>query len=287
MQDQPHTSQSQEAAQEGDRERDRPPFTPFFTLVNDLSSGEQSTYHPSQVHYLFSDDDVSEVLTGALLRCMDQDADQDLVDDEVGEQDDGEDETSSSSSATFRRDGTRTRSEKSRARDRQKMRERAGKRRLKEGNTEREERVIIVDVNEAGDGVTGISSLSPSWQVLSAEIGKAPTWDKDGAESEGGRGELAGGLMLRIEGVGLDCGEPASNSGGGVGLGVAGGGSKGKGKEKERERDGGGDGTTGSASGMGEEEMQILMEGFDRKMGMLRRIVQRGSRESLVEGEKS
>jgi len=218
---------------------------------------------------------------------MDQDADQDLVDDEVGEQDDGEDETSSSSSATFRRDGTRTRSEKSRARDRQKMRERAGKRRLKEGNTEREERVIIVDVNEAGDGVTGISSLSPSWQVLSAEIGKAPTWDKDGAESEGGRGELAGGLMLRIEGVGLDCGEPASNSGGGVGLGVAGGGSKGKGKEKERERDGGGDGTTGSASGMGEEEMQILMEGFDRKMGMLRRIVQRGSRESLVEGEKS
>ena len=217
---------------------------------------------------------------------MDQDADHDLADDEVEEQDDGEDATSSSSSATFRRDGTRIRSEKSRARDRQKLRERAGKGRQKEGTTEREERVIIVDVNEAGDGVTGVSSLSPSWQVLSAEIGKAPTWDKDGAESEGGRGELAGGLMLKIEGVGLDCGEPVS-SGAGLGLGVASGGSKGKGKEKERDRDAGGDVATGSASGMGEEEMQTLMEGFDRKMGMLRRIVQRGSRESLVEREKS
>lgn len=218
---------------------------------------------------------------------MDQESGQDLEDAEVEEQDDGEDATSSSSSATFRRDGTRIRSERSKAK--QKQREGAAKGRQKDKG--REERVVIVDINESGDGVTGVSSLSPSWQVLSAEIGKAPTWDKDGAESEGGRGELAGGLMLRIEGVGLDCGEPASSGGGAgaVGLGLAGGGSKGKGKEKEKERDGGGgggDAQSGSTSAVGEEEMQILMEGFDRKMGILRRIVQRGSRESLVEGER-
>ncbi|KAL5327637.1 hypothetical protein ACEPPN_005338 [Leptodophora sp. 'Broadleaf-Isolate-01'] len=267
-------------------ERERPPFTPFFTLVNDLSGGEQSTHHPSQVHYIFADDDVSEVLTGALLRAMDRegegvgDADGEVGEGEgEGEEDEGEGETSSGSSATFRRDGTRIRSERSRAklRDKQKDKER--------GATGREERVVIVDVNETGDAVTGVSSLSPSWQVLSAEIGKAPTWDKDGAESEGGRGELAGGLMLRIEGVGLDFGEPTS-AGAGLGIGVgAGAGTSGKGKGKEREGDAGSANVSGS--GMGEEEMQALMEGFDRKMGMLRRIVQRGSRESLLDGDKS
>ncbi|KAG4439952.1 hypothetical protein IFR05_004578 [Cadophora sp. M221] len=287
LQDQPET----ETGGEVGVERERPPFTPFFTLVNDLSGGEQSTHHPSQVHYIFADDDVSEVLTGALLRAMDGDPDRapdgdgeegevEVGDEEEGE---GEGETSSGSSATFRRDGTRVRSERSRAR--LKLRQRDKQRGA--GATGREERVVIVDVNESGDAVTGVSSLSPSWQVISAEIGKAPTWDKDGAESEGGRGELAGGLMLRIEGVGLDCGEPAG-AGVGVGLGVGVGvGVSGKGKGKEREGDAGSANANASGSGMGEEEMQALMEGFDRKMGMLRRIVQRGSRESLVDGEKS
>ncbi|KAK0113550.1 hypothetical protein ONS96_014409 [Cadophora gregata f. sp. sojae] len=291
LQDHPHTSnsQSQEAGQEQDkdRERERPPFAPFFTLVNDLSGGEQSTHHPSQVHYLFADDDVSEVLTGALLRCMDQGADQDLADEEEDEQDDGEDATSSSSSATFRRDGTRIQSERSKAK--QKKKDQVAKGRLKDRNTGREERVIIVDVNESGDVITGVSSLSPSWQVLNAEIGKAPTWDKDGAENEGGRGKLVGGLMLKIEGVGLDFGEPPSNSGGGggIGLGAPSGGSKGKGKEKDREREGGGENQSGTASAVGDEEMQILLEAFDRRMGMLRRIVQRGSRENLADVERS
>ncbi|KAH7327157.1 hypothetical protein BKA65DRAFT_63347 [Rhexocercosporidium sp. MPI-PUGE-AT-0058] len=275
-----------EADPDPEREIQRPPFTPFFTLINDLSGGEQSTYHPAQVHYIFADDDVSEVLTEKLVRAMDRDGDVEGEEDDVGEYEEGgegegeegEGETSSSSSATFRRDGTRIRG-KDRTKDKQRVKDRK--------TAAREERVVIVDVNETGDAVTSVSSLSPSWQVLSAEIGKAPTWDKEGDGGENERGEVPGGLMLKIEGVGLDFAEPGAGAGGGAGVGLGVGGTGVKGKGKEREGDAGIGSANASGSGMGEEEMQALMEGFDRKMGMLRRIVQRGSRESLVGGEKS
>ena len=93
--------------------------------------------------------------------------------------------------------------------------------------------------------------------------------------------------MLRIEGVGLDFGD------GGVGTGIASGGeSAGKGKGRESDAGSGGvgrDSGSGRESGIGEEEMQALLEGFDRKMGVLRRVVRLGGRESLEsgQGEKS
>jgi hypothetical protein len=125
----------------------------------------------------------------------------------------------------------------------------------------REERVIIVDINETGDGVVGVNSLSKDWQVLVASIENALTWD-GGAENNAGDEEGGRGLMLRIEGVGVDVLD------GEVGLGG--------GKRKEGER---GLGESGVGSGIGEEEMHALLDGFDKKMSVLRRIM--GSRESL------
>jgi hypothetical protein len=105
----------------------------------------------------------------------------------------------------------------------------------------REERVVIVDVNATGDGIVSSSSLSASWQVVNAEIAAAPTFE--GTEGNGGPR-----LMLKIEGVGIEEED----------LGLS---AKGKGVAE---------------SAMGEEEMQTLLEGFDRKMGLLRQIVKVG-----------
>lgn len=238
-----------------EKERERPDFTPFFTLVNDVSfagagaegKDEKSTHHPARVHYIFEDDEDSEVLTAALVRSMETHVPPTTRPEEAVEL------------------------ERSRPRE-----------------ATREERVIIVDVNAAGDAVTKVVSLSPSWAVLSAEIGKAPTWD-GGDEGEGGNAAV-GGLMLRIEGTGIGHTEH------GGGLGGSSSGSKGKGKEVEREGGAGsgeglglglGLGSGVERGGIGDEEMQALLEGFDRKMGVLRRIVRLGSRESLggAEGE--
>ena len=45
-----------------------------------------------------------------------------------------------------------------------------------------------------GTKVVSAQSLSPEWAVVGAEVGKAPMWD--GGEQ---------GLMLRVEGVGVDA----------------------------------------------------------------------------------
>ncbi|CAL3970209.1 unnamed protein product [Diplocarpon coronariae] len=231
--DQPETKAETEAG------RERPPLTPFFTLISSSLHGEQSTHHPSQVHYLFSDDEDSEVLTAALLRLSGVPPDGGEAGEEGAE--------IRGLKHTHAHPAT---SEK-------------GKGRSKDG--EREERVVIVDINETGDGVTGVSSLTPSWAVLSAEIGKAPTWD--GAEG-GDNGGGDGGLMLKIEGI---DGESAAA---GIGSGSIGG--KGKGREAE------------TPAGVSEDEMHALLESFDRKMDVLRRVVRLGSRESLGgEAEKS
>ncbi|KAK2623821.1 hypothetical protein QTJ16_007002 [Diplocarpon rosae] len=217
--------------------KERPPLAPFFTLISSALHGEQSTHHPSRVHYVFSDDEDSEVLTAALLRSSG------IAPDEGGAAGEEEEE------------GARTRGPQQTPTHAHPATGENGKARGKDG--EREERIVIVDINETGDGVTRVRSLAPSWAVVSAEIGKAPTWDGAEGEDEGGR---EGGLMLRIEGV--DEQSVAAGISGSVG-------GKGKGKEAE------------AATGVSEDEMQALLESFDRKMGVLRRVVRLGSRESL------
>lgn len=152
--------------------------------------------------------------------------------------------TSSSSSATFRKGD--------------------GRERLKDKGkvlAKREERVIIVDVNETGDGIVSTSSLSSSWQVINAEIANAPTLEHEATTA----GEEGAGLMLRIEGIGT------TGSGDGD-MGDSGEKRKGKG--------------VGESTVMGEEEMQALMESFDRKMGVLRKIVESGEKWDEARREK-
>jgi hypothetical protein len=119
------------------------------------------------------------------------------------------------------------------------------------GKQDREERVLIIDVNDSGDGITSASSLSSNWQILSASLTSAPTWDgadpsSDNNDQEGNRDR---GLMLRVEGVGVEKEEETE------GLGIA----------------------AGKSTVLGEEEMQSLLEGFDRKMGVLMKIVAAGT----------
>lgn len=54
----------------------------------------------------------------------------------------------------------------------------------------REERYIIVDLDSTGTRVVGAHSMAHDWQIISAEIGPAPSWEGEG-----------GGKMLKIEGV--------------------------------------------------------------------------------------
>lgn len=122
-------------------------------------------------------------------------------------------------------------------------------------------------MNTTGDAIQQIHSLSANWQVLSASLEKAPTWaggDEEvmgeGGDREGGGG--GGGLMLRIEGVGMD----GKSGDDGLGIGIMRG--------------------SASAAVLSEEEMQSLLEGFDRKMGMLRKIVGAGEQFMARAGEK-
>ena len=54
----------------------------------------------------------------------------------------------------------------------------------------RTERYIIVDLDSTGTRVVGAHCMAKDWQIVSAEIGPAPSWEGEG-----------GGKMLRIEGV--------------------------------------------------------------------------------------
>lgn len=141
---------------------------------------------------------------------------------------------SSSSSATFRK------SRKEKERDRKGKGEGGGE------EKSREERVVIIDIDEHGTGVKSVASLSPAWQVLSASISSAPTFEQDLGVEEGGER----GLMLRIEGVGVKALEFGEEEGG-----------EGIGSVAEDET-----------------ELAGLVEGFERKMGVLRRVLEGGGR---------
>lgn len=119
-----------------------------------------------------------------------------------------------------------------------------------------------MDINDAGDGVTSASSLSEKWQVLNAEVGSAPTYDVGESENEGD----GNGLMLRIEGIGSQATFAADDA---VGLGL---GKMTESKEYRRK--------SGETEQDEDHEMHALLDGFDQKMAMLRKIVAAGA--SLV-----
>lgn len=193
---------------------------------------------------MFSDDeDVADLLSAACVRSLDQDGS-----GEGGG--DGDEGKQSSPTKTGSESTVSSSSSNSRDRERKdKGLEVVGK------GKKREERVIIIDVNETGDGILSANSLSANWQILSSSLSSAPTFDGQVGEEDAEGGDR--GLMLRVEGVGIDVGDDGDGNGGEKeGLGI----------EKR----------AGGSGMIGEEEMQGLLDGFDRKMGVLRKIVGEG-----------
>jgi hypothetical protein len=193
----------------------RPIFSPFFTLIDDATSS--STHHPVNVRYVFSDDD--QDLTDAYLAAMSAAPSSQSSSDITTH--------SESSSITSSREQT-SKQQRSSGRD----------------PREPEHRTLLVDLDETGTSIKAAHSLSSSWQILSASLTKAPTWESSPTAEEDA---VPARFMLRIEGT------------------------QGK-DEKKREKAAG-----KSNEGVRPEDFQALMEDFDRKMRVLRTVVDAGN----------
>lgn len=220
-------------------------FAGYFTLITDSTMGVEdgdgnpktpTTHHPCKIHYIFSDDEDCEELKEACLRSLPDPSNTDTSNsNSMTNKSSGELRTSGSSSSS-----------KSIVATKKENKDTQGK--------QREERVIIIDMNETGDRVVRAQSLSDKWQVMGCEIGKAPIFES--VEEEGGeKKEKGGGLMLRIDGVGIPVHKGDKE--------LSGSREKGKGKETNE---------------MNEKEIANLdldkiLEGFDKRMDILRKVI--------------
>jgi hypothetical protein len=143
-----------------------PNFKPFFTLIEDTTSGDH--YHP-YVHYVFADDD-PVMVTAASMRGLglddtkylpqDTQNDGDRHDTQDGGSEDG-DESPVESPLPPPIPGVK-------------------------------EHYLIVDLGADGRTVVGAQSLSSEWQVTDTNIRVAPSFDESSPDQ---------GYMLRIEGI--------------------------------------------------------------------------------------
>lgn len=149
-----------------------PNFNPFFTLIDDTTSGEH--YHP-YVHYVFADDD-PVIVTAAAMRSM------------------GLDDTHYLPETTPDPEHQEHRS----------MQHEDEEQAAQEPDTQVEsplpppipgvkERYLIIDVAADGHSVVDAQSLSPEWQITNANVRSAPSFADEEAEDHA--------YMLRIEGV--------------------------------------------------------------------------------------
>ncbi|KAF1949925.1 hypothetical protein CC80DRAFT_427917 [Byssothecium circinans] len=152
-----------------------PDFNPFFTIVEDTTTGEH--YHPL-VHYVFADDDPA-IVTAAAMRSMGLDDTkflprtentshsehhEDISDEEEGHQEDVVESP------------------------------------LPPPLIGGREHYLIIDVAADGHTVTHAQSMSPDWQITKAGVRNAPSFDHESPNQ---------GYMLQIEGVEM----PGKNKG--------------------------------------------------------------------------
>ena len=116
-------------------------FAPFYTIVEDASTGEH--HHPT-VHYIFSDDD-PDILASTSLAAVENPSSRTILSSQSSA---SPQKASPSGSAAPQR-------------------------------TAPGEQYIIVDLDSDGQTVTGVQSLSADWQVTSSTIKPAPTWDEE------------------------------------------------------------------------------------------------------------
>ncbi|RKF58589.1 putative anaphase promoting complex subunit protein [Erysiphe neolycopersici] len=234
---------------------ERPLFAPFFTLIK---TGE-STAHPRQVHYLFSDDDANEVLTSTILQSLfEENSSNTSLINSV----DSKGKLVPAISSKLARTITPTKLNRD-LRTKNIDDEFADK----GNNSKFEKRVVIVDLNSNGDGVASVNSLSSKWQVLNAQIEKAPTWNSADDPKTEETSITVGNLMLKIEGIAstdltTHISLPTETNGTALGVGVM----KGVGNPGEIKQV------------PGEEEMRNILESFDLKMDILRRVMGTRSR---------
>jgi hypothetical protein len=155
-----------------------PNFRPFFTLIDDTTSGEH--YHP-YVHYVFADDDPA-IVTAASMRGLGLD-DTKYMPHDIQEE-----------------------SERQQAQER-------GSEDGEDPMVESplpppipgvKEHYLIVDLGADGRTIVDAQSLSPEWQITDSSIRTAPSFDESSPDH---------GYMLRVEGIEI----PSKNKGKGKG----------------------------------------------------------------------
>jgi hypothetical protein len=155
-----------------------PNFNPFFTLIEDSTSGEH--YHP-YVHYVFADDD-PDIVTAASMRGLGLDDTKYLPHDA---QDDSERQQAQEGVSE---DGEDSPVESP----------------LPPPIPGVKEHYLIIDLGADGRTIVDAQSLSPEWQITETTIRTAPSFDESSPDQ---------GHMLRIEGIEI----PSKNKGKGKG----------------------------------------------------------------------
>ncbi|KAI9888059.1 MAG: hypothetical protein M1823_000181 [Watsoniomyces obsoletus] len=187
------TEESNPATAE-EQEQPRPPFAPFFTLVEDVNSSEH--FHPT-VHYIFSDDD-TDLLTDAALRALSGSSSTSSSQVGVGSGNAGGDGESRELRRSRDDDDIEKDHRNTRRDDIQDSPTRSSHLKHQRGIRER---YVVVDIGTSGDTVTSARSFNADWQALGAELTNAPTWDAEDVLKSDQQQQEKAGLMLRIEGV--------------------------------------------------------------------------------------
>lgn len=143
-----------------------PNFNPFFTLVEDATSGEH--YHP-YVHYVFADDD-PVIVTAAAMRSLGLDDAQYLPDNAP----DGEERLLSDDGHHEEHQDNQVESP------------------LPPPIPGVKERYLLIDIAADGHTIVDAKAMSADWQVTDAHVRAVPSFDEASPEH---------GYMLRIEGV--------------------------------------------------------------------------------------
>jgi hypothetical protein len=143
-----------------------PNFRPFFTLIEDTTSGEH--YHP-YTHYVFADDDPT-IITAASMRGLGLDDTKYLPQDAPG-------------------GGERRRNQGSEEGDEQASPVESP---LPPPIPGVKEHYLIIDVAADGRTIADAQSLSSEWQITETDVRTAPSFDEDAPDQ---------GYMLRIQGV--------------------------------------------------------------------------------------
>lgn len=249
-------------------------FQPLFTLVTDSTT--RATHHP-RVHYIFSDDD-PDVLTEALAQHGTQ------------QRQPNASSVSPSGSGLVAEERERPRRPSAASAT---------------GPTP-SERVIVLDLvpktgtnpsdaysAPAGDGgyeVAWASSLSSDWAVVSAKI--SPMADDINASTTAGAStadpddENPQQLILRIEGLGVDAvpssssphlAAPGSHARRSSTATATGPGAGGRGPSyEERDLRMSGSSVTAQGQEKGKEDYATIIDEFDKRMGVLRKVVDAG-----------